>query len=37
MIIKTISLDNFRSKDHIKLELGRRITILIGENGSGKT
>lgn len=37
MIIKTISLENFRSKDQIKLDLGRRLTILIGENGSGKT
>lgn len=37
MIIKTISLDNFRSKSHLQLELGRRLTILIGENGSGKT
>lgn len=37
MIIKTISLDNFRSKSHLQLKLGRRLTILIGENGSGKT
>lgn len=37
MIIKTISLDNFRSKDRIQLELGARLTILIGENGAGKT
>jgi predicted ATP-binding protein involved in virulence len=37
MIIKSISLDNFRSKTHLKLDLGRRLTILIGENGSGKT
>ena len=37
MIIKSISLDNFRSKSHLQLELGRRLTILIGENGSGKT
>jgi recombinational DNA repair ATPase RecF len=37
MIIKTIALDNFRSKAHIELELGRRLTMLIGENGSGKT
>lgn len=37
MIIKTISLDNFRSKSHLQLELGKRLTILIGENGSGKT
>jgi predicted ATP-binding protein involved in virulence len=37
MIIKTISLDNFRSKSHLQLDLGRRLTILIGENGSGKT
>jgi len=37
MIIKTITLDNFRSKDRIQLELGPRLTILIGENGAGKT
>ncbi len=37
MIIKSISLDNFRSKSKLQLELGRRLTILIGENGSGKT
>ena len=37
MTIKTITLDNFRSKDHIQLELGARLTILIGENGAGKT
>ncbi len=37
MIIKTITLDNFRSKDRIQLELGTRLTILIGENGAGKT
>ncbi|MFM8492424.1 MAG: AAA family ATPase [Bacteroidota bacterium] len=37
MFIKSIQLDNFRSQAQVQLELGRRITILIGENGSGKT
>lgn len=37
MKIKTISLDNFRSKTKLELELGSRLTIMIGENGSGKT
>lgn len=37
MKIKTISLDNFRSKAKLELELGSRLTIMIGENGSGKT
>jgi predicted ATP-binding protein involved in virulence len=37
MKIKTISLDNFRSKTKLELELGSKLTIMIGENGSGKT
>lgn len=37
MIIKSIKLENFRSKAQVQIELGRRVTILIGENGSGKT
>jgi predicted ATP-binding protein involved in virulence len=37
MKIKTISIDNFRSKAKLELELGSRLTIMIGENGSGKT
>lgn len=37
MIIKTITLDNFRSLERVQLELGSRVTILIGDNGSGKT
>jgi predicted ATP-binding protein involved in virulence len=37
MIIKSIKLENFRSQAQVQIELGRRVTILIGENGSGKT
>jgi predicted ATP-binding protein involved in virulence len=37
MKIKKISYSNFRSKDSLDLELGKRLTLLIGENGSGKT
>jgi len=37
MKIKNISYINFRSKDHLNIDLGDRLTLLIGENGSGKT
>ena len=37
MKLKTISLENFRSKSSSTLELGSRLTLLIGENGCGKT
>jgi len=37
MKLTTISLENFRSKRSSTLELGSRLTLLIGENGCGKT
>jgi predicted ATP-binding protein involved in virulence len=37
MKISKIILDNFRSKEHLELDLGAQLTILVGENGSGKT
>jgi predicted ATPase len=35
-MIKNISIENFKSVQDLKLELGR-VTVLIGENGSGKS
>ncbi|MDM8528522.1 AAA family ATPase [Anaerolineales bacterium HSG24] len=35
-MIKQIRIENYKSIQKLKLELGR-ITVLIGENGSGKT
>jgi predicted ATP-binding protein involved in virulence len=35
--LKTVSLENFRSKTSSTMELGSRLTLLIGENGCGKT
>jgi predicted ATP-binding protein involved in virulence len=35
--LKNVSLENFRSKASSCLELGSRLTLLIGENGTGKT
>jgi predicted ATP-dependent endonuclease of OLD family len=35
-MIKTISIDNFKSVRELRLDLGR-VTVLIGENGSGKS
>jgi len=37
MHIKKLIIDNFRSKEHNVIEPGRRLTLLVGENGSGKT
>lgn len=37
MKLKSVSLENFRSKVSSTLELGSRLTLLIGENGNGKT
>ncbi len=37
MKIKSLSYANFRAKEHLNLEFGERLTLLIGENGSGKT
>lgn len=37
MKIKQLEIQNFRCKKKASLNLGRRLTILVGENGSGKT
>ena len=37
MRLKRVKLENFRAKEHLNLDLGRRLTLLIGANGSGKT
>jgi predicted ATP-binding protein involved in virulence len=37
MILKSIRLENFRLIKDFSLELGRRITLFTGVNGSGKT
>jgi len=37
MKIQNLRLDNFRSKEKLEIQLGSRLTLLIGENGSGKT
>ena len=37
MLLHEIALENFRGKQDLKLELGSRLTLLMGENGSGKT
>ena len=37
MIIKSIELANFRNYEKFKLGFSRRATLLVGENGSGKT
>lgn len=37
MRLKNVRLDNFRAKENVSLDLGARLTLLIGTNGSGKT
>jgi predicted ATP-binding protein involved in virulence len=37
MQINKITIDNFRAKTHIEMPLGKRLTLLIGENGTGKS
>ena len=37
MQLDEISCENFRAKQAVSLKLGRRLTLLIGENGAGKT
>lgn len=37
MKLNSVSLENFRSKASSSLELGSRLTLLVGENGHGKT
>jgi predicted ATP-binding protein involved in virulence len=37
MRLKKITLNNFRSFKHLEIELHPRVTVLVGENGAGKT
>ena len=37
MQLRRVSLENFRAKQTAELKLGSRLTLLMGENGSGKT
>ena len=37
MRLKKITLDNFRCFEHLELLLHPRLTVLVGENGAGKT
>lgn len=37
MKIINLELTNFRSKEHLNIQLGSKVTLLIGKNGSGKT
>ena len=37
MIIKNIEITNFRNYQHLKLEFGKNINIVYGNNGVGKT
>lgn len=37
MQIKQTIISNFRGKKNLDINLGRRLTLLVGENGSGKT
>lgn len=37
MKLNCVSLENFRAKASSSLDLGSRLTLLIGENGNGKT
>jgi predicted ATP-binding protein involved in virulence len=37
MQIKQTTINNFRGKSHLDIQLGNRLTLLVGENGSGKT
>lgn len=37
MNINNLEINNFRSKEHLQIQLGNKLTLLVGENGSGKT
>lgn len=37
MQIEKTTIDNFRGKKHLDVKPGSRLTLLVGENGSGKT
>lgn len=37
MQLKHLTLENFRACEKLNIELGKRLTIMLGNNGSGKT
>jgi predicted ATP-binding protein involved in virulence len=37
MKLQTLTMENFRACKHLELELGSRLTVLLGNNGSGRT
>lgn len=37
MKLQNVTLENFRAFEHCRVDLGSRLTVLLGENGSGKT
>jgi len=37
MKLKSITIENFRAIEHIHLPLHQQLTVLVGENGTGKT
>ena len=37
MKLQTLAMENFRACEQLELELGSRLTVLLGNNGSGKT
>ena len=37
MKLKSVTIENFRAIEHIHLPLHQQLTVLVGENGTGKT
>ena len=37
MKLKQVTIDNFRAIEHLELPLDSRLTVLLGNNGQGKT
>ncbi len=37
MRLSKITIDNFRGIEHVEIELDRDVTVLVGENNTGKT
>src|SRR5690554_5500586 len=37
MLLEQLTLENFRACEQLEVPLGRRLTVLLGSNGSGKT
>jgi recombinational DNA repair ATPase RecF len=37
MKLQNLTMENFRACERLELELGSRLTIMLGNNGSGKT